>query len=158
MTDHNREDREALIERARTVLAQYDSTRSTFRAERTNARDLAGVVRDMLSVFEQAHAPTGDERNTLPPHVWAECPWSGRLQHDRECTEPQAEPTDAQDAEELDWEYGIHSEITGNVNSVGEPWMDREFAEKVTANDSGYYGVRRRKAGPWEPVEQGDAS
>lgn len=59
-------------------------------------------------------------------------------------------------AEEPEWEYGIHSEISGNVNSVGAPWMDRKFAEKVTANDSGNYGVRRRKAGSWVPVEQGD--
>lgn len=57
-------------------------------------------------------------------------------------------------AEEPEWEYGIHSEISGNVNSVGAPWMDREFAEKVTANDSRNYGVRRRKAGPWVPVKQ----
>ncbi|WP_152525851.1 hypothetical protein [Microbacterium maritypicum] len=57
-------------------------------------------------------------------------------------------------AEEPEWEYGIHSEISGNVNSVGAPWMDRAFAEKVTANDSGNYGVRRRKAGPWVPVKQ----
>lgn len=61
-------------------------------------------------------------------------------------------------AEEPEWEYGIHSDITGNVNSVGAPWMDREFAEKVTANHSGNYGVRRRKAGPWVPVKQEGAT
>ena len=57
-------------------------------------------------------------------------------------------------AEEPEWEYGIHSGITGNVISVGAPWMDHAFAEEVTANFSGNYGVRRRKAGEWVPVKQ----
>lgn len=55
----------------------------------------------------------------------------------------------ARGTEEPEWEYGIRDGYSGNVISVGAPWMDREFAEKVTANDSDSHGIRRRKAGPW---------
>lgn len=57
--------REQLINEARAALAQYEGTRSTPRAERVNARDLAVVVRDMLAVFEEAHTPIDDEREAL---------------------------------------------------------------------------------------------
>ncbi|WDH77900.1 hypothetical protein PTQ19_10240 [Microbacterium esteraromaticum] len=53
---------------------------------------------------------------------------------------------------ETDWEYGILDARGGRAISVGAPWMNREYAQRVTANDSGSYGVRRRKAGVWLPV------
>lgn len=50
--------------------------------------------------------PSG--RNGLPPHEWFNCPWSGRLQHDRDCKEPQGEPSDASVRAALrEWFQGI---------------------------------------------------
>lgn len=54
---------------------------------------------------------------------------------------------------EPEWEYACRDDRTGSVTSVGAPWMDHEYAERVTANEYPYMaGVRRRKAGPWLPV------
>lgn len=55
--------------------------------------------------------------------------------------------------EEVEWEYGVYSAILDTVTGRGERWMSREHASRVTACEGENYGVRRRKAGPWLPVE-----
>lgn len=96
-----------------------------------------GLTREQLRAGQEAHRASGTPMSLA---LWLAA-------HD-------AEVRAGVVAEEPGWEYGVHCESSGRVNSVGAPWMDRKFAEKVTANDSGNYGVCRRKAGPWVPVKQ----
>lgn len=108
-----------------TCLCGFTSPRSRSRTEH-----ITGLMR---AVFEQAHTPTDDGHDG-----WCGCEKCG--------TEPQGEPTDAAEPE---WEYGRRCDATGYTTE------GVYSAEKAASGlMDGWRAVRRRKAGPWEPVEQ----
>lgn len=66
MTDHNCEEREALIEKAAMAINSVRWNHALPHANRggVNWTD-ADLARAAFAVFEQAHTPTGDERDDL---------------------------------------------------------------------------------------------
>lgn len=74
--------------------------------------------------------------------------------------EPQGEPTDAQDTEEPEWEYGVHLGLSSEVRLHSSRKLavaDARATSTLTHLDGSVDEfdrtlMRRRKAGPWESV------
>lgn len=134
--------RDDLIEEA--AKAMYSPTLWPVTAEGLKER-YRSQARVALAVFEQAHAPTNDERCCDHP----KCPGASLC-----CC--QGRPDVADVAEEPEWEYGWHTGST--VSLIGRRDQVEEWLAvrgwKLGEGDWGSRVMRRRVAGPWEPVEQ----
>lgn len=147
------------ITEAREALARYDAWQESLAGGTTQTEDmLASALRALME------PPADEEREALAQTLHntqeeiypvglsvraqkyrgqADAVFAAGFRRQGPVTEP---PTD-------EWEYGCR-QGNGYVASVGAPWMDEEFARKVSANDSAVMGVRRRitEPGPWEVV------
>ncbi len=116
---------------------------------------------DAEKIIAEALRAEGLDTGGASPHSWR-CEHPDRYPDYCHCTEEAASVVadalrQAGMLTETEWEYGIASfgdsaDVMQKPATVGDK-TDREWAEDAIQREYGDQIVRRRKPGPWEPVE-----